>query len=90
MRHSLARTDWTGDEADSLLGEAQHTLADLADVEMRHQLECEQIAAWSGPAADKVRLSEECERRYHLARELYLRRLNEIQHWARLRILGDL
>jgi hypothetical protein len=90
MRQSLARTASIGDEADGLLGELQHTLAVLADVEMRHQLECEQIAAWSDPAADKDRLSEECERRYHLAREPYLRRLDELQHQTRLRILGDL
>jgi hypothetical protein len=90
MRQSLARTAWTDNEANRLLGEVQHTLAGLANVEVRHELECEQIAAWSGPAADKDRLSEECERRYHLAREPYLRRLDELQHQARLRILGDL
>lgn len=90
MRQRLARTAWTKDEHDRLLGELQHTLADLADVEMRHELECEQIAAWSDPAMDKDRLSDECEREYRLAREPYLRRLDRLQHQARLRILGHL
>lgn len=90
MRRSLARAAWTEDENDRLLGELQHTLADLADVEMRHKLECEQIAAWSGPAMDKDRLSEECERGYRLAREPYLRRLDRLQHQARLLIFGHL
>jgi hypothetical protein len=65
-------------------------LASLADVEVRHEVEGKQIAAWSGSEADKDRLSEECERRYHLAREPYLRRLDELQHLARLQILRDL
>jgi hypothetical protein len=69
MRQSLARTAWTDNEADRLLGEAQRALASLADVEVRHEVEFEQIDAWSGPVADKDRLSEESERRYHLARE---------------------
>jgi hypothetical protein len=90
MRQSLARLTWVDDEADYLLGELQHTLARLADVEMRHELECEQIATRSGPAADKDRLLEACERWYHLAREPYLRRLDKLQHQTRLRILGDL
>jgi len=90
MRQSLARAARIDDEADDLLGELQQTLARLADVEMRHEVECEQIAAGSGPATDKDRLSEACEHRYHLAREPYLRRLNELQHQTRLRILGDL
>jgi len=45
MRQTLARAAWTEDEPDRLLGELQHTLAGLADVEMRHELECGQIAA---------------------------------------------
>jgi hypothetical protein len=90
MRQGLARTARIGDEADGVLGELQHTLAGLADGEMRRELQCEQIAAWSGSATDKDRLSDECERRYHLAREPYLRRLDELQHEARLQILGDL
>jgi hypothetical protein len=57
MRQNFARTTLTDAEAECLLGELQHTLAGLADVEMRHELECEQIAAGSGPAADKDHLS---------------------------------
>jgi hypothetical protein len=48
MRQNFARTTLTDAEAECLLGELQHTLAGLADVEMRHELECEQIAAGFG------------------------------------------
>jgi hypothetical protein len=90
MRQNLARMTWTDDEADRLLGELQHTLANLADVEMRREIEHEQIEAWSVPTADKARLSEESERRYQLDREPYLRRLDVLQRQARLQILDDL
>lgn len=90
MQETLARAAWTEDEPDRLLGELQHTLAGLADVEMRYETELEQIEAWSAPAADKDRLSEECEGGYRLECEPYLRRLDRLQHQARLRILGDL
>ena len=90
MRQSLARTTRTDDEADGLLGELQHALASLADVEVRHEVEREQIAAWSGSEADRDRLSEECERRYQLERVPCLRRLDKLQNLARLQILGDL
>jgi hypothetical protein len=78
------------DEAERLLGEVHHALASLADVEVRHEIECEQIAARPGSTADKDRLSAECERRYQLDREPYLRHLDELHHQARLRILGEL
>jgi hypothetical protein len=35
---------------DRLPGELQHTLATLADVEMRHDREREQLDAWAGPS----------------------------------------
>jgi hypothetical protein len=90
MLRSLASTIATDDGYDDLLGELQHNLAGLADVEMRHEVEREQIEAWPGSIADKEHLSSECERRYHLKREPYLHRLNELQRQARMRILAGL
>jgi hypothetical protein len=90
MLRSLANKIETDAWDDRLLGELQHTLAALADVEVDHEIEREHIAASSGSAADKERLFAACERRYRLSRELYRQRLDALQHYVRLRVTAGL
>jgi hypothetical protein len=64
---------------DDLLGEIQDTLAALADLECRHQIEQERLKQGSEPASDGERLCAERESFHQEEREPYLHRLNELQ-----------
>ncbi|WP_262027090.1 hypothetical protein [Microvirga sp. Mcv34] len=79
MRRSLASVIATDKEDDHLLGELQHTLAELADVELRHKVEREKIQAWPGSLADQERRFAECDRRCRLAREPFHHHLAKLQ-----------
>jgi hypothetical protein len=50
---------------------------------MRHEMAREQIERSSGPVADKERRFTQCDSRYRLKREPYLKRLNHLQRHAR-------
>jgi hypothetical protein len=79
MRRSLASVIATDNADDRLLGELQHTLAGLADVELRHEVEREKIQAGLGSLADKERQFAECDRRCRLTREPFHHHLSELQ-----------
>lgn len=83
MPITLPRPPVTRIEGDHLLGEVQNTLAELADVEMRHEVERNEIVHGPSTAADKECLLAACERRYRLACEPIHHRLNELQHQVR-------
>ena len=83
MRRNHVRITSTNDGCDGLLGEMQHALAGLANAEMRHEMAHEQIERSSGPVADKEHRSNECDSRYRLEREPYVKRLNHLQRHAR-------
>jgi hypothetical protein len=80
----------TGMTVCRLLSKVQHTLAALADVKIRHEVERKQIAAWSGLATDKERQFGECDRRYQLAREPFHHHLDELLRQVRLRARAGL
>jgi hypothetical protein len=73
----------TDDGCDGLLGQLQYTLAGLANAEMRYEMAREQIERSSGPVADKEHRFTQCDSRYQLEREPYLKRLNHLQRHAR-------
>jgi hypothetical protein len=83
MRRNHVRIASTDDGCDGLLGELQHALAGLANADMRHLVAHEQIERSSGPVADKEHRSTQCDSRYQLEREPYLKRLNHLQRHAR-------
>ena len=83
MRRNHVRVTSTDDGCDGLLGQLQYTLAGLANAEMRHEMAREQIERSSGPVADKERRFTQCDSRYRLKREPYLKRLNHLQRHAR-------
>jgi hypothetical protein len=74
------RMFWSSDD---LLGELQDTLAALADLECRHQIEQERLRQGSEPASEGERLCAERESRHHQEREPYLHRLNELERRMR-------
>ena len=79
MRRSVASVIARDNADDRLLGELQHTLAGLADVELRHEAEREKIQVGLGSLADNERQFAECERRCRLAREPFHHHLAELQ-----------
>jgi hypothetical protein len=74
------RMFWSSDD---LLGEIQDTLAALADLECRHQMDQERLKQGAKPASEEERLWAECESRHQQEREPYLHRLNELERRMR-------
>jgi hypothetical protein len=74
------RMFWSSDD---LLGELQDTLAALADLECRHQIEQERLRQGSEPASTRERFCAERESRHQQEREPYLHRLNELERRVR-------
>jgi hypothetical protein len=74
------RMFWSSDD---LLGELQDTLAALADLECRHQIEQERLKQGLEPASEGERLCAERESRHQQEREPYLHRLNELERRMR-------
>jgi hypothetical protein len=70
------RMFWSSDD---LLGEIQGTLAALADLECRHQIEQEPLKQGSEPVSEGERFCAERESRHQEGREPYLHRLNELE-----------
>ncbi len=60
---------------DDLLCDIQATLAALADIELQHRADQEQLQAWAGPEAIKERFAAQIEERYQRERGLYDQRL---------------
>jgi hypothetical protein len=87
MRRNHVKITSTNDGCDGLLGELQHTLAGLANAEMRHEIAREQIERSSGPVADKEHRSIQCDSQYRLEREPYPKRLNHLQRHVRFLLM---
>lgn len=62
-----------------LLPQLQGTLAALADIELRHHSDQEQLQGWAGPEAIKTRFAAQLAERYRRERALYVQRLAELQ-----------
>ena len=65
---------------DDLLPALQSTLAALADLEIRHEIERDYLEDWSGPGEVKQSLRAECEREYQQASAAHLQRLARLQN----------
>ena len=63
-----------------LLLHLQSTLAALADIEARYQSDQEQLQAWAGPEAIKMRFAAKLAERYQRERNPYVQKLSELQH----------
>lgn len=74
---TFARLALASDE--SLLEEAQLTLAALADVECSFAADRQRVEQTPKQAAEKRRLYAECERRYQQKREPYIRKLEQLE-----------
>jgi hypothetical protein len=55
--------------SDDLLPNLQHTLAALADIETRYEIERDHLARWAGSGEEKDRLLAELEQCYRANRE---------------------
>jgi hypothetical protein len=65
---------------DDLLCELQTTLAALADLEVRYQVDREQLEACTGPEAIKMRFTAQLEEHHQREREPYVQRLADLHH----------
>ena len=74
---SLAHVPWYPED---LLHELQTTLAAVADIDFRYDIERDQIAAHLGSEAAKAQLTSELEDRCRAEREPYVQRLAELHH----------
>jgi hypothetical protein len=63
-----------------LLPQLQSLFAALAELEVRHQSDQEQLQGWAGPEAVKMRFAAQLSERYQRERTPYVRRLAELQH----------
>jgi hypothetical protein len=75
---------------DDLLFELQTTLAALADIECRREMERERLAQRLGSQAMIQRLWEERERRYRAEREPYMRKVERLQQRMRYLLTSEL
>ena len=71
---------------DDLLGEIQATLAAMADLECRYEMDQEQSQLSSVADASRRDVCAEREKRHQQARERYVQRLNELEY--RVQALG--
>ncbi len=62
-----------------LTSELQTTLAALADVEVRYEIDRERLEAWDGPDAIKQKFAAQLEQRRQQDREPYVQRLADLQ-----------
>jgi hypothetical protein len=72
--------------SDDLLGEIQATLAAMADLECRYEMDQEQSQLGSVADASRRDVCAERERLHQQAREHYVQRLNELEY--RVQVLG--
>ena len=68
---------------DDLLPQLQQTLATLADLQLRYEIERDYLEGWSGPAAVKDRLVVELGQCHRANRERLVSCLAELQRKAR-------
>jgi hypothetical protein len=71
-----------GLDLDDLTGCLQRTLAAQADVEFGFQIDCERLEAWSGPEAEKERVTRQLEAKRQRQRDLLSQRLGLLQQRA--------
>jgi hypothetical protein len=69
--------------SDDLLGEIHTTLAALADLECRYQIDQERLKQGSEMTSARERLTAERASRHHQEREPYIHRLNELEQRMR-------
>jgi PAS domain-containing protein len=60
----------------------QTTLASRADVEFEHQMDCERLQDWTGPAAEKRKILHQIEQKRQRQRTALDRRLDQLQQHA--------
>ena len=65
--------------SDDLLPDLQHTLAGLADIETRYEIERNHLARWAGSGEVKDRLLAELEQCYRANRERLVSRLEGLR-----------
>jgi hypothetical protein len=63
-----------------LLAELQATLAMLADIEVRYEMDREQLEVWDGPEAIKQKFAAQLNERHQRDREPYVQRLTDLHH----------
>lgn len=71
---------------DELLAELQSTLAAMADIEVRYEMDRERLEACDGPEAMKQKFAIQLEERYQRDREPYVVRLADL-HCSMIRIM---
>ena len=69
--------------ADDLLPALQSTLASLADLDIRHEIERDYLEEWSGPDEVKQRLMAALEARWQRDREPIVQRLTQLDEEIR-------
>jgi hypothetical protein len=69
--------------ADDLLPALQSTLASLADLDIRHEIERDYLEEWSGPDEVKQRLMAALEARWQRDREPIVQRLTQLEEQIR-------
>ena len=69
--------------ADDLLPVLQSTLAALADLDIRHEIEQDYLEEWSGPDEAKRHLRADLNEVWQSAREPFVLRLAELQRQIR-------
>lgn len=67
---------------DDLLPQLQQTLATLADLQLRYEIERDQLESWSGPQKIKDRFLAELEQRHRANREPLVLRLIQARQQA--------
>jgi hypothetical protein len=94
MQHCRVRESRTPADPSDLTPEIQHTLAALADVETRYEVERERLDHWTGPTQIKSRLLACLEARHQGDRLPLVQRLADLQRemtsalmMARLRMM---
>ena len=66
--------------SDDLLADWQRTLAALADIETRYEMERDHLESWSGPAEVKDHLLAELEQCHRANRERLVLQLERLHH----------
>jgi len=69
--------------SDDLLPALQSTLASLADLDIRHEIERDYLEEWSGPDEVKQRLMAALEARWQRDREPIVQRLTQLEEQIR-------
>jgi hypothetical protein len=82
----LARTEIAPDE---VLHEIQSTLAALADVETRHELERERLDQWSGPGSLKRRVADELDSLRVRERAPITQRVERLEQQMKMAMFGS-